>query len=242
MSLSDHKQESKALDLLDRIQISWIRYRRAYHRIIGTLEDKTMRVNMFKYDKSDEMELNEDLLFYADACIRFLEIIDKNCLFPESKKPPFVHKILREYRNINHHEGYVPVELYGISLPGNEKKWHEIPKKLYIHTYILSLVDFYKNKKFQQIVESHNRHPRDCFTEATLKEFVEDHHLFMIYVLHVSDKEIKQRLPRTRLVKTPPCRICGGGSFGKEYTPDEYFGTHSWIQNIKQSREDKDKN
>lgn len=93
----DPKMQRK-LDLLLRYSLS---YKRTYHALLWEMEENKILLRLGQCAKYNAWQLNEALYRYAESSISALY-----WLFPDKKWEdyPFVHKLLRKWRNINHHD------------------------------------------------------------------------------------------------------------------------------------------
>ena len=84
---------------------------RSYNTLIGNMREKLQILKIeAPFGFSDEIDLNTNLLVYVDSCIALLFFIKEQIGGDFVENNSLAHRILREWRNYNHHERYIPFD------------------------------------------------------------------------------------------------------------------------------------
>mgnify|MGYP006928202183 CR=1 FL=1 len=218
---------------LNSFHVLWIRYHKSYFAVLGTLEDKSIRLKTHKYGESDEIELNEDTLLYTDQAIRLMEFL-KNSSLVDGLEPndlPFVHRLLRKWRNINHHKKYLPFRLTSIAdgnlnVDGTIKKAEDYPLKFYLYATIRS------NEGLESIARDFGK--MDRYTFSTLDDLIKIHHSFMLLVFETAERNLNNLLPERYTLLTSigghSCGISTKEREGGPLSPQEFLDFSDYAQ------------
>lgn len=184
-------ETEKKLNLLQRY---WLTYKRAYHTLLGELEENEILLKFGKCTEYNTWQLNEALYRYAESSISALYN-----LYPEKKEFPFVHQFLREWRNENHHKERFDFYISKIGFYINGKRY-ELP----LGYNILHVITF--NKRLKKLTEkqfSSQNIDRDIATNATIGGLISHHHIYMQGMFSNYDTDLKKELPEEIQIRYP---------------------------------------
>lgn len=169
----------KKIDLLRRY---WLVYNHAHNNLAWQIKENEMLLKFYNCTEYNSWQLNEALYRYAESSISALF-----WLYPGQKNVPFVHKFLREWRNINQHTERLDISL-STGIFNVEKKYYELPVEYNIFPVILS------NRRLRKVVEDQFSSEKIA-TDATVSGLVFKHDLYMRRVFACYEAELNEILP-----------------------------------------------
>lgn len=201
--------DPKKKEKLDSLRRYWLTYKSAYHTLLWKIEENEMLLRFQGCAIYNTWELNEALYRYAESSISALYWI-----FPDKKDHPFVHKFLREWRNMNHHDERSDFLInQGKFLINGEP--YELPLAYNIMYHI----------GLQKIVDAEFSLEKIA-TDATVSGLVACHHTYMERMF--IDYELNLELPREFLeISRIYAGFFGGGKYDR-FIPKDIF----WEGNI----------
>jgi hypothetical protein len=164
---------------------------KSYSDLTTSLNEKIRLIEgPLPFTLRDEIDLHNRVMRYIDSCIAQMEIM-RNLLSMQYLDFPFEHFILRKYRNINHHDLYLPFK----------------PVKSDIG------LKFFVWPALNRVAEIKEKYPAWCTSasDLTLEDLIKIHHEYMLS--HISKE--RQKFELTGL--TPKFRddyVFGEISFG----------------------------
>jgi|GEM_PF-4447766 len=196
----------------DLLQRYWLTYKRAHHALLWEVEESKILLRYNMCSKYNTWQLNEALYRYAETSINALF-----WLFPDKKwkEYPFVHKLLREWRNINHHDGRSDFVLYYVGFLVEGKQY-----RLPLEYNILPIIVL--NGKLKKIVEE--QFPEEQIaTDATVADFIDHHHAYMQQMFIDYELILKKELPEKFLEISSQSQCSLGGGTYTRFVPKESF-------------------
>lgn len=204
---------------LDNLERYWLRYRRAYNRLKAEIDEKQILLNFKRVSQSDTWSLNDALYQYVEVAISSFE-----WLKPQSRNKqnyvqtlPFSHRLLREWRNINHHEKVFDIGLFELKIRTSDGSETKVPTD-----WNITNLFFERNEKLSAIVrEKFGSH--DIATDATLSDLVAAHDIVMILAFNEKFRSLSSRMPDNFLKNSSLQVNILGGTFSRFIPKQEFF-------------------
>jgi len=185
--------------------------------IASLIQEKVHILNIgAPFGFSDELDVNSKLLIYADSCIALLEFVVKVGPFKNSdaERGPLAHKILREWRNVNHHEGY-------LAFTPRRNYLDDINNVCNFYIAPDLFIGMYKFKEFKESIENVLPDQKGS-SRATLSDLLEKHQDYIKKVLGSIDKCIQEDARKVAYCNPYPIAEHGGRRIN-ECSDDEFW-------------------